>query len=732
MIKAFSLKDQTSLWQFIFILSSSLWLLAPYLNHFLSSRTSLISQYEVPTQPYSMLFRLGDVIGGLLLVGAGMYIARAQGQKLIGWMIMIIGLGTSLDPIFTTNCNVVGTQCVEYFSLNFVLHAAETVITTSTIFLLSLYDAYKRQRLLSISFVVAQVFYFGLFITQYTTHAQFNTLSQFIYQLVIVIWLAWLIREKAQPLPTAKRWSSKTVKYLFAGWAFINGLLTIAVSFAHINVHGRLNGLYFARDNAWLAQHTIVAGLLMLYLSRHLARGEMRARQIFLIITGVESLKYSVLTPNIWLLLIYSLTFSLLFIARDSFDIGTVPLAWRMRIKDSLFMLGSVLVAALLSLLVLDHDDRASIIAERTFDHFEDYFWTNKPHGHLASVLLAHTLSVFIATSLVLVLWILFKPGKVRPAPSDKSKLKDFLSQYSLTAEDYFKLGPDDRQYFWASGSRGFVAYKTVGSICFALADPISSKSARAKVLKEFIAWARANRLKVCFLPVYENSLIMYEKAGLKTLMIGSSAVVNIGQFLNDTSADKWWRWQKNRAIKSGYEHKVSSPPHSRALFKQFKNVSDAWLTIGDHKERGFALGYYDEAYLNQCKIHYLCDVHGKVIAFVNGLPEFKKIDTATIDLLRYKPDFNNSMPYLLYSTISDLSGEYKFFDLGFVPFAKVKNPALSIARVISANRFSAKGLEQFKNKFRPDWQPNYMAYDGDLADLAVIALRLEAVMDEH
>jgi lysylphosphatidylglycerol synthetase-like protein (DUF2156 family) len=69
-------------------------------------------------------------------------------------------------------------------------------------------------------------------------------------------------------------------------------------------------------------------------------------------------------------------------------------------------------------------------------------------------------------------------------------------------------------------------------------------------------------------------------------------------------------------------------------------------------------------------------------------------------------------------------------FDLGFVPFAKARGPLLSIAKAVATDRFSAKGLEQFKNKFRPSWEPNYLAYEGDIADLAVIALNIEKAME--
>ncbi len=102
-----------------------------------------------------------------------------------------------------------------------------------------------------------------------------------------------------------------------------------------------------------------------------------------------------------------------------------------------------------------------------------------------------------------------------------------------------------------------------------------------------------------------------------------------------------------------------------------------------------------------------------------------------TIDLLRYTPG-TDAMAYLLYKTIEQGAKDKKYtkFDLGFVPFAKAKGPLLTIAKSVASDKFSAKGLEQFKNKFEPAWEPNYLAYDGDITDLAIIALNIEKAME--
>jgi len=141
-------------------------------------------------------------------------------------------------------------------------------------------------------------------------------------------------------------------------------------------------------------------------------------------------------------------------------------------------------------------------------------------------------------------------------------------------------------------------------------------------------------------------------------------------------------------------------------------------------------LCYFDEDYLQQCPIHYLKDRSGRLVGFANQVPAFKPSDTMTVDLIRHLPEAGVAMPNLLSKIIEQSAGQgYKIFDLGFVPFAAAEETAVKLVKTLSAGRFSAKGLEQFKNKFDPDWQPNYLAYEGDLADLALITLNLEGVM---
>jgi lysylphosphatidylglycerol synthetase-like protein (DUF2156 family) len=718
------------LWQLAFLLIGSTWLLAPHLNHGLSYRTSLISQYELPSQPYSWLFRSGDFLAGALLFMAARQLLKL-GKKTAGGLLAAISIGMMLDPLLSTSCRMVGGSCQEFFSPAFLLHAIETVFTSAGFFAIATYDAWRRRKLVSIGFVAFQFLYGLLFVSQLASRELFNTASQYVYQTALLVWAAWFVRDiLAGSNYTTPESEQRLVKTLAAAWAFLNGILAIVISLAHISLAGRIKGLYFTGDSAWLAQHGVIIGVVMIYLSRHLARGEVRARQIFLLLSGVETLKYATISPNAGLAVFYLLTFCALFGLRDDFDRGAVAATWRVRLKDLYVLVAGLLLSVIAALMTLDSDSRASVITARAIDNLTDYVTRAHPvpHNRLEAVLLANSISVFLITSLAAVLWVLFRPQRLSRAPRDYARAEDILRKYSVSSEDYFKLWPRDKEYFWAAGRQSFITYKVRGSIAFALADPIGPEP--LKTIGQFNDWCRQRRLKVCYLPVYERSLAVYEKAALESLQIGSSAVIDIKKFLDDTAKDKWWRWRLNKARKNGYEYHVSVPPHPRRLAYELKKVSDAWLKIGGHAERGFALGYFDAHYLQKCVLHYLTDDKQRVIAFANQLPQFNHKSTNTIDLLRYSPDYGDSMAYLLYKTIERSSEHSKYFDLGFVPFAKAQGPLLNIAKTLGSGRFSAQGLERFKDKFDPDWQPNYLVYEGDIADLLVIALNLEKAME--
>jgi phosphatidylglycerol lysyltransferase len=726
------------LWQFLFIVLSLSWLWAPWLNPHLSAHTSVISQFEAVGQPFSLLFRVADVLAALLFIGLAVYYAAhlpTHRKYFVTITLLIISIGTLLDPLFPTQCFQIHHYCVpDSASFITAIHDVESFIVYVALLALVVYDVVKRRKLPSITTVVVHAL-FGLYVVlNIPSLERYATVTQFVYELTVAVWVAWFCREillAGKTIPHSRL--LPLIRYGMAAWAFLMGVTAILINLTGGRFAFHPHALYLG-SGAWLTQHGVIAGVILLYIGRHLLRGEMRARQLVLLIFGTEIIKYAAITPDPSLLNLYVGGFAALFVLRDSFDRGTAPLTWRIRLRDLGYLMGGLTVSVGLAAFVIAHHHRASQIAEDALVHLNDIVFrnTSAPLGfRRPEVLFSDTVGVLIIAIIVGVLWVLFKPSARPGCATDRERhdVRHILRTYSQSSEDFFKLWPHDKTYFWDETGSTFLAYRQVGPVAYLLADPVGAYP--ETLLASFQQYCRTERLKLACLPVYESSRSLYESHRLSLLQIGASAVIDITNFTEVTAHDKWWRWQRNRAEKRGYTHHVSMPPHQASLIAECKAISDAWLNSGGHSERGFALGYFDDRYLSQCVVHYLTDTSGTPVAFVNILPAFTTLQTATIDLLRFLPDHDGTMPYLLYSVIAQLKTEssVRSFDLGFVPFAVTDNRVVQIAKLVGGKRFSSKGLEQFKNKFDPMWEPNYLAYDGDLADLTQIAANLDRAM---
>lgn len=729
-----------AIWQFIFILLGSSWLLAPDFNRQISAQTTLISQYETTGQHYALLFRVADLVASLLLITV-VYLAmkrRLIRPKNTALVLIAIGLLMALDPIAITQCHIIAGQCREITSsMSFYIHAAETVLGAMAILLLTGYYAIIRRQPVTIAFFCFQILYGILALANLASTYHFATISQYIYQLAVIIWLAWFVGEilhtSHQP-PERPR----LVRHLFAAWTYVGGLVTIIVSFRQIRFLHFIQNLYIPRDTAWLAQHGVLVGILFLYISRHLWRGEHRARQLMLALLAIEVIKNAIISPNAPLTVFYSVLFGVLFVARPYFTRGATPLPWYARLQEAGLVLIGGLGSFVITLFVLSFNPRFSEVEHQMLHHLSNFVLTYQhvPRRLLRSDLLADTLEGGVIGLFLIIIWSFFRPVSMPAKPTtdiERSEAEDLLRMYSNSSEDYFKLWPEDKEYFWSKNRLGFIAYKTAGSVVFCLADPIAaSDRQRASLIKEFVTtWSRRG-FRVCFVPVQQRSLSTYTRFGFSSQKIGSSAVINITEFCETTARNKWWRWQLNRASRLGYTHHVSVAPHQPQLLERLQIVSDTWLRRPGHREQAFALGYFDIDYLNRCSIHYVSDESGEIIAFTNLLPIYNGQRQTTVDLMRFEPDREGVMPFLLAQILFNLKTETNFshFDLGFVPLAQVHGALTTVAKRFAGNRFSSSGLEQFKNKFEPEWQGNYLVYDGDIGDFAAIALKLDQVME--
>lgn len=689
----------------------------------------LISNEEA--SKFGMWYRLCDVLAGLILLISTLYFRLPRRTRYAGWALVAVVILSIIDGIFPDACYIGHESCSTVSTLVSVVHDTETVLLGGVLAALSITDVLRTRRLASAGFVALQLIAAVLIMSGMASE-QSRVVLQYIYEFSIIVWLGWYVDgfNPAPPATGSVLWLRRTAGTLGAA----AGVSALVLATPHLHLVHQNEALRTAHAGFLLDQHGIIAAVLLLFVSRHLWRGERPALWLALGVLTSFILKYSVLTPQPMTVLLYGLMFVGLLYARASFDRNIAPPSWASRVQDIAMVFGGVMIALLVIVALavsvgqqkhLTHD------ISNMYDYSQHAISTrtDRLHEHTEARLrlLFETLLISLGA---ITLWSLFRPRTFTGGTyiSGTVEMQKLLERYSRSSEDYFKLWPYDKQYFSVKHIRGSIAYRVQGGVAFMLADPIApSLAARSKLLAEFTGFARRHGWIICALLVAEGATESYAQAGMRTMQIGSSAVISVEQFQSETAHDKWWRWQRNRAMKAGWSCMTLIPPHTAETLQSLRLVSDAWLDREGRSEQGFALGYFDEQYMQQCTIYTLCDNSGTIVAFANQLPTFGQVRQASVDLIRFKPELNGAMPALLLYLIESLeSAKIKTFDLGFVPLARVNSDIARLARRLSSHRFSSAGLEQFKNKFRPDWQPQYIAYDGDLLDLARIAANLE------
>ena len=318
-----------------------------------------------------------------------------------------------------------------------------------------------------------------------------------------------------------------------------------------------------------------------------------------------------------------------------------------------------------------------------------------------------------------------------------QQRVQRYLELFGTSSDGYFKLFPADKSYYFGQDVEGFVAYGVSGGICIALADPVAKDASdQKKLLDEFMRYVKKQGWQICFLAVSEKSLPIYAEHSLTNIKLGSVAIIDTKECTQVTLQNKHFRYIQNKFSKQGYETKMLTPPHSSELLHRLQVISDQWLTNGRRKERQFALGYFDKAYLQKCKLFVVYDSDRSPIAFVNLPPTYSN-NRITFDLLRYNSTAPKDTSAFLFARLITYLADtpYSEFNMSLAPLAKLENSQTIDERGLHllyqyANRwFAFKGLHAFKSKFSPSWEPQYALFQGNRLRTLNFAIELNKLM---
>jgi phosphatidylglycerol lysyltransferase len=349
--------------------------------------------------------------------------------------------------------------------------------------------------------------------------------------------------------------------------------------------------------------------------------------------------------------------------------------------------------------------------------------------------------SLYLATSAAFVysLYALFRPVfyQFRTQPQEIELAKHILRHHGRSSLDFFKARPDKSLYFSTDG-QCFLAYRVGGRFAMVLGDPVGPESAIEALARGFMRYCEDNGWGLAFHQVLPDFLGVYQGLGLRKLKVGDDAIVDLAGFTLEGKSAKEFRSKVNQLEKAGVHATYHEPPIPSRLMAEIREVSDEWLQIPGRRERRFALGMFDEEYLSSTPVFTAADASGRVLAFVNVIPSYRKGET-TIDLMRRRTDAPNGIMDYVFVKLFLRNRELGFerFNLGMAPMAGFheREEATPEERAIHAFfqhlnfLFSFKGLHAYKAKFATSWEPRYLIYRSIL-DLPQVARAIGAVSE--
>lgn len=277
-----------------------------------------------------------------------------------------------------------------------------------------------------------------------------------------------------------------------------------------------------------------------------------------------------------------------------------------------------------------------------------------------------------------------------------------------------------DKSLLFDEEREGFVMYAVEGRTWVSMGEPVAAtQETKVDLLWRFREVCDAYGANSVFYQVPAENLPYYLDLGLSLVKFGEEARVPLGEFTLKGKAGKRQRKVRNAAERAGWTFEVLPAGSSHEHLAELKEISDAWLADKKTKEKGFSLGFFDADYLARFPLA-LVRHEGRILAFANVWASGQQSETS-VDLMRYRPDGPaGTMNYLFLELM--LHGKeqgYRWFNLGMAPFSGLEDRANAplwgkFGNFLYSHGeefYNFQGLREFKERFKPVWEPKYIAY---------------------
>lgn len=363
------------------------------------------------------------------------------------------------------------------------------------------------------------------------------------------------------------------------------------------------------------------------------------------------------------------------------------------------------------------------MLAYRQVPYANELWWQFALDGHAPRMLRASLLAVLLLGSLAgLRLMAPARASTQSPTPDELERALPIIRHSPESSAHLALLG--DKTLLFSESGRSFLMYGVSHRSWVAMGDPVGLPDEREDLVWRFRELTDQAGVWCVFYQVAPEQLPIYVDAGLALSKLGEEARVPLEGFSLDGSARAELRQAHRRAGRDSLRFRIVPVAETAALMPSLQRVSDDWLRSRSAAEKGFSLGRFSVPYLRWFPIALV--EHGDAIVAFANLWQSDTLEELSVDLMRHSSAApNGTMDFLFIELM--LWGRtqgYRWFNLGMAPLAGLEAHRLApawhkIGRFIyrhGADFYNFEGLRQYKEKFRPEWRPRYLAAPGRLA----------------
>jgi phosphatidylglycerol lysyltransferase len=361
--------------------------------------------------------------------------------------------------------------------------------------------------------------------------------------------------------------------------------------------------------------------------------------------------------------------------------------------------------------------------AHKHAQYRNDMWWSFALHADAPRFLRATVGAVGVLLVLGLARLLRHAPAKAPvPGPGELDHAAALVAEWPDVSASLALLG--DKSLLFSESGRGMLMYGVAGRSWVALGDPVGPPAEQLELAWHFRELAQRHGGWTVFYEVGVAQLPLYIDLGLTLLKLGEEAMVPLAGFSLEGPARRALRRTQRQMERDGVTFEVVPPARVPPLLPELRAISDVWLREKHTREKGFSLGYFDEAYLSRFPLA-VARQHGAVMAFANLWTSNTKTELS-IDLMRHLSGAPGGVMQYLFSELM-LWGKaqgYEHCSLGMAPLSGLDPRELApLWSKVGAflyrhgeHFYNFQGLREYKEKFGPVWQPRYLASPGGLA----------------